>query len=139
MAKTTSLYLPKGANTASVTFTSADTTALKTLFTAGADDSDLKSVIAVTDDTAAINLKVYVTRGGTDYLIATVNIPIASGTNGTTPAVDVLNAISFPGLPMDSVQKRYLPLKTGDVVKVACLATMTAAKTLTVSAFGQDY
>jgi hypothetical protein len=139
MAKTTSLYLPKTANTNSVTFTSADTTTLKTLFTAGADDSDLKAILACTDDTAAINLKVYVNRGGTDYLIGTVNVPLASGSNGSAPGVDILNSAAFAGLPMDSVGKRYIPLKTGDVVKVACLATMTAAKTLYVSAFGQDY
>jgi len=122
-----------------VTLTSADTTVAKLCFTAGADDSDVKAIIATSDDTAAINLKIYITRGGTDYLIGTVNIPIAAGTNGTTPAVDVLNSTAFAGLPLDSVGKRYIPMKTGDTLKIGALATMTAAKTCTVSVFGQDY
>lgn len=139
MAKQTSLFLPTGYNTGSVTFTSADTTTLKTLFTAGANDSDIKAINAATDDSAAVNLKLYVTRGGTDYLLGTINIPINSGVTGTVVSVDILNDTSLPSLPLDSAGKRFLPLKTGDVVKCGCLATMTAAKTTTVSAFGQDY
>jgi hypothetical protein len=139
MAKSTALYLPKGTNNQSVTLTSADTTVAKLCFTAGADDSDVKAIIATSDDTAAINLKVYITRGGTDYLIGTVNIPIAAGTNGSTPATDILNSTAFSGLPLDSVGKRYIPLKNGDTLKVGALVTMTAAKTCTVSVLGQDY
>jgi hypothetical protein len=139
MAKQTSLFLPTGYNTGSVTFTSADTTTLKTLFTAGANDSDVKAINVATDDTSAVNLKLYVTRGGTDYLLGTINVPIASGSNGTVVSVDVINDTSLPSLPIDSAGKRFIPLKTGDVIKVGCLATMTAAKTTTVSAFGQDY
>lgn len=131
--------LPQAANNQSVTMTSADTTALKTCFTAAATDSDVKAIVVATNDTAAVNLLLYITRGGVDYLLGTVNIPIASGSNGTVVSVDLLNAISNPGLPLDNVGKRYLPLKTGDTLKVACLATMTAAKTTYISIFGQDY
>lgn len=139
MAKQTSLFLPTGYNNGSVTITSADTTTLKTLFTAGSNDSDVKAINVATDDTAAVNLKLYVTRGGTDYLLGTINVPIASGSNGTAVSVDVINDTSLPGLPLDSAGKRFIPLKTGDVLKVGALVTMTAGKTTTVSAFGQDY
>jgi hypothetical protein len=139
MAKTTSLFLPVGANNQSVTLTNADTTVAKTCFTAGSNDSNVKGIMACSDDTAAINLKVYIARGGTDYLIGTVNIPTLSGTNGIAPAVDVLNAVALPGSPLDSVGKRYLPLKTGDTLKVGCVATMTSGKTCTVSVLGEDY
>jgi hypothetical protein len=139
MAKSTSLFLPVGANTQSITLTNADTTVAKLCFTAGSNDSDVKAIVATSDDTAAINLKVYITRGGVDYLLGTVNIPIASGTNGTVASVDILSATPFPGLPVDSVGKRYIPLKNGDTLKVACLATMTSGKTCTVNVLGQDY
>jgi hypothetical protein len=139
MAKSTSLFLPVGANTQSITLTNADTTVAKLCFTAGSNDSDIKAIVATSDDTAAINLKVYITRGGVDYLLGTVNIPIASGTNGTVASVDILSATPFPGLPVDSVGKRYIPLKNGDTLKVACLATMTSGKTCTVNVLGQDY
>jgi hypothetical protein len=139
MAKSTSLFLPKGANNQSVTLTNADTTVAKLCFTAGADDSNVKSIMVCSDDTAAINLKIYLTRGGVDYLIGTVNIPTLSGTNGVAPAVDALNAVALPGLPLDSVGKRYIPMKTGDTLKVGALVTMTSGKTCTVSVVGEDY
>jgi hypothetical protein len=45
----------------------------------------------------------------------------------------------MPGLPLDSAGKRYLPLKTGDTVKVRPLAAVTSTKTVYVTALGQDY
>lgn len=139
MAKGTSLFLPKNVNNLSMTLTISDTTTPKLVFTAGSDDSDVKALIASTNDTAAVNLQVYLTRSAVNYLLGTINVPIASGTNGTAPAVDLLNASGMAGLPLDAVGKRYIPMKTGDTLLVGCLATMTTAKTTWVSALGQDY
>lgn len=139
MAKQNSLFLPVGYNNNAVSFTSADTTTLKTVFTASANDSDVKALLAASTDSAAINLQIYISRGGTDYQIGCVNIPANSGTNGVANAVDLLNGTNIPGLLVDSAGKLYLALKTGDTLRVACLATMTAAKTLWVTAIGQDY
>lgn len=139
MAKQASLFLPAGANNQSVTITSADTTVAKLLFTAGANDSDVKSIIVTSNDTAAINLALYVTRSAVDYLLGTINIPISAGTTGSVVSVDLINTTSIPGLALDSAAKAYLPLKTGDTLKVGPIVTMTAGKTCYVSAFGQDY
>ena len=139
MSKQTSLYLTKGVQTKPVTIVPADTTTLKTLYTVSADDAVVKGLICVSDDTAAVNLRVLVTISGTDYQIGTVNIPIASGTNGTAAAVDVLNSASMPGLPLDRNGKRILPLVGGAVLKVAALATVTTAKTVTVTAIIEEY
>jgi hypothetical protein len=139
MAKQASLYLPKAANNGSAQLTSSDTTSKVTVFTAGSDDSDLKSLIAAHNDTAIINLQLYVNRSSTDYLIGTVSIPALAGSSGSLPNADLLAAAAMPGLPVDSMGKPYLPLKNGDVLKVACIATMSGSKTLHVSAFGQDY
>jgi hypothetical protein len=139
MAKSTSLFLPKGANNQSVTILPADTTVAKLVFTAGADDSDVKAIVATSNDTAAVNLAVYVTRSAVDYLLGTVNVPLGAGTDGTKPSVDVLAALGIPGLPLDDALKPYLPLKTGDTLKIGALVTITAAKTVWISVFGQDY
>jgi hypothetical protein len=139
MAKTFSLPLPQNVNNLSVTFTNADTNATKLAFTASANDSNIKAILACTDDTAAINLRVYITRGGVDYLLGTIRIPTLSGTDGAAPGIDLLLASGMAGLPLDAVGKRYIPMKTGDTLRLACLATMTAAKTLWVSVLGEDY
>jgi hypothetical protein len=52
MAKSTSLFLPKNANNQSITLTSADTSVAKLCFTAGADDSNVKAILATTNDTS---------------------------------------------------------------------------------------
>lgn len=141
MSKQTNLYLTKGLVTAGVTATSADTTAWKTVYTAAADDAVVKGLAAVSDDTAAINVRlgIDVAGAGTVRQIGTVNVPIAAGTNGVAPAVDLIAALVCPFLPVDRNAKRILPLKAGDILKIACLATMTAAKTLTVTAFAEEY
>lgn len=139
MAKQTDLYLTKLLKNAAVTIVPGDTTALKTVYTASADDAVVKSLICVSDDTAAVNLRVLLTIGGTDYQLGTVNIPIASGTNGTANAVDVLNSVAMAGLPLDRNGKRVIPLGTGVVLKVAALVTVTAAKTVTVNALIEEY
>lgn len=142
MAKQTSLFLPTGHNNLSITLTSADTTVAKLCFTAGSNDSDVKAIIVTSNDTVAVNLKVYITRSAVDYLLGTVPIPTLSGTDGATAAVDLLDlnsTTSILGLPLDNVGKPYIPMKTGDTLKIGCLATMTAAKTCTASVFGEDY
>lgn len=139
MAKQTSLFLPVGANNNSVTIVNADGTSLKTLFTAGANDSDVKSIVATSSDTVQRNLSVYVTRGGTDYLLGTVPIYALSGTDGAATTIDVFTNAFLTGLLIDNVGKYYMSLKSGDVLKVGVIVAVTAAKTITVSAFGQDY
>jgi hypothetical protein len=139
MAKSTSLMLTQNANNGNVKLTITDTTVPALVFTAGPNDSLIKSLVAVSDDTAAVNLQVYIVRSAVNYLLGTINIPTLSGTNGTAVAIDLLNASGMAGLPLDPVGKRYIELKTGETLKVGCLATMTTAKTCTVSALGEDF
>ncbi len=140
MAKQTSLYLTKGIKVAQVTITSTDTTTLKTLYTASADDAVVKSITCATDDTVVENLRIFLTvSGGSPIQIGTVNIPIGSGTTGSVSSVDILNSIYLPSLPIDRNGKRILPLSAGTVVSVACLATMTASKTTSVTLIAEEY
>lgn len=139
MPKQTDLYLPAALKNAAVTIVPGDTTTQKTLYTASANDAIIKGILVASDDTAAVNLRVFVDIGGTAYQIGTVNIPIASGTNGTANAVDALNSTAMPGLPVDRNGKRVLPLAAGCILKVAALATVTSAKTVTVSALIEEF
>jgi hypothetical protein len=124
-----------------VTIVPADTTAWKTVYTAPANDAVIKALACVSDDTAAKNVRIGidVAGAGTVRQIATVNIPIAAGTNGIANAIDLLNASACPFLPVDRNGKRILPLRAGDVLKVAALGTVTTAKTITVTALAEEY
>lgn len=137
--KQTSLYLTKNLVNAAVTLTSADTTTWKTVYTSAADDAMVKMLSAVSDDSAAINLRIGIDNGGTVFQLATVNIPINSGANGVAHAINLLNRTALPILPIDGVGNPYIPLQAGSILKVATLATMTAAKTLTVNSASEEY
>lgn len=139
MAKQTSLYLTQAVKTAAATVVAADTTGWKTVYTAGADDAVLKGLLAVSDDTSAVNLRVGLDIGSTVYQIGCINLPAGAGTNGTANGIDLLNALSIPGLSLDRDFKRILPLAAGVIVKVAALATVTSGKTVTVTAIAEEY
>lgn len=139
MAKQINLYLPAGFVSAAVTIVPADTTAWKTVYTAATNDAVVKSLACVSNDTAAKIVRVGIDIGGTVFQIGAVNIPIASGTNGIAAAVDLLQASQLPFLALDRSGKRILPLKAGNILKVAAVATVTENKTLTVTALAEEY
>lgn len=113
-----------------VQFTSADTTAKKTIQTGGSNGTRVDSIPCSTNDTTAVNLAFYIGHGGTDYYIGNVNLPIGSGYTSVA-RVDAMTTLA-PVLG-------YLVLASGDTLKVNCVATMTAAKVTDVMAIGGDY
>lgn len=121
-------------NRGHVQIVNADSTAQKTVYTAGAAGSKLTGLLASSSDTGAKIVQVSVTTAGTSFLIGSVNVPAASGTDGVTPSVNLFSPSLLPGLPLDSDGNPYLLLVSGDTLTVAVTVAVTAAKTLTVSA-----
>ena len=99
----------------------------------------LKSLTATSDDSAAVNLKVVINDGSTDFLLGTVRIAATSGTDGAAATVDILGSSLLPGLPRDLNNRTILPLKNGHILKVGALATMTSAKTCNLLAVVEEY
>ena len=99
----------------------------------------VKSITVTTTDTSAVNLKVAINDGTTDFLLGTVRVALASGTDGAVATVDILGSSLLPGLPRDLNNRTILPLKNGYILKVGCLATMTAAKQTDVLAVIEEY
>jgi hypothetical protein len=139
MAKSQALHVTQNIKTPGVSFVNADGVANKTIVTAGVNDSVVKSIMVTSSDTAVVNLKVSVSDGVTSRIIGVVAVAIASGTNGAAASVDLLNAASLPGLPLDQNGKRILPLQAGYLVQVAPLVAVTAAKNVDVVAVVEDY
>ena len=135
MAVTHEAIYPQTPGTAVATIVPADTTAKKTVMTAGENGAKVAFVAVTSDDTSDKTLAVYVNDGVTDGHIGDVVIPDGSGTNGTDKAVSLLNATDLPFLPADLT----IPLKAGDVLKIAAKAAVTADKTIYVTAFYGDY
>lgn len=111
-----------------------------TIYTAGANGGRVNSLTAVTDDTVAVNVFVYIYRGSTVIPLGLVNVPLSSGnTNAARYNVNFLDGVNILGLPIDNQGNRYIPLMPNDVLKCGALANLTAAKTCWVQGQGADY
>ena len=111
-----------------------------TVYTAPASGSRIYSLIASTDDTAAVNLFVQMqTPAGSICPIAQVNVPLSSGNIASTLMVDCLNPSIAVGLPIDNTGKRYIELASGSAIIVSTVANMTALKKCYVTAMAADY
>lgn len=121
-----------------VTIVNADgTTAKDVTDTFGSSGGKCTSIMVTSDDTAAVKLGVYYYDAGDTaaYLLGTITVPIAAGTDGSTSAVNLLSTTAIPGLDANG----HLLVNAGDKVQVAATAAVTAAKTVTVVGQAQDF
>ena len=134
MPANTSPIFKVGIDSGGVQFTSADTTTKKTLVTGNTSGNNagtlVEGIYVSSNDTAAVNLAFYINDGSTDLYIGNVNIPIGSGYT-TVVRVEALRTLC-PDLG-------FLLVKSGHLLKVNCVATMTAAKTVDVVWQGGPY
>lgn len=117
----------------------ADTTTYKTLYTAGANDAVVKSVMCASTDTAARNVVLVYYDGTNNFILGTVLVPLNSGNTGAAAAVDLLSSTLLPGLPFDQNGKRILPMQAGHILKVGVLVAVTAAKQIDCTALVEEY
>jgi hypothetical protein len=108
----------------------ADTTTKKTLVTGATEGTRVDAISVCSNDTAAVTLMFYVTVSGVDYFLGAVGVPIGSGYT-TVPKIAAMATLA-PDLG-------YLWIPSGAVLKVAALATVTAAKVVDVVATAGDY
>lgn len=121
------------------TFANADSTTKKTLYTAGANGALVLGIGAVTSDTAANDVNLYVQSGGAGTVanIGGKRVPLASGdvVASTIPAVNLLDRAQIPSLLSDGT----LQLGPNDVLQAGVVAAVTSGKTLTIVTQAADY
>lgn len=128
-------------NAASAGALGSDTNGV-TIYTADTNvGSRVDSLVISTDDTAAVNVWIYIKNGSDIKPLGIVNVPLSSGNSGTVANVDALlgSGVTLLGAKVDNNGKRYIDLMPSDVLKCAVLANMTAAKKAYVVAQGADY
>lgn len=130
---------PQSIGNPAVQILPADTTSLKTLITADADGTTVNRIFVASTDTAAKDLQFYVTIASVDYLLGTLAIPANSGFTNSVPLVSVFNSSQFPGMLVDNNGNKTLHLAAGSVLKVKALATVTAAKAISIFAQTGDF
>lgn len=118
------------------------TTNAVTVFTAASlSGSRISSLMANTDDTAAVNLflSIVLSDGATVLPLGIVNVPLSSGNAANTLNIDCLDPTVLRGIQYDESGKPYLDLPAGSTVRASTLANMTSAKKCYVTAIGADY
>ena len=107
-------------------------------YTAGTYGGIVNCLMANSNDASlAANVLVYILDGSTVLPLGLVNVPLSSGNVAGAANVDIINGLI--GLPVDSMNKKYILLKANQSLKVAVLAEMTAQKILWVRAAGVDF
>jgi hypothetical protein len=107
-----------------------------TLVTAGSNGTIVKGIVASNTDSSnayAVQLSV------NGYLLCTVNVPLSSGAMTAAPAVALIAPAGCPGLPLDGAGNPFISLQSGASLAINTTTTVTAAKTVAVTAVGADY
>lgn len=125
----------KSSNMAAVLFQTADTTVPKDLIVAGAAGTKVMRINCTSDDTVTVTMGVFLHNGVSAFLVGRVPVPTLSGTNGTAPAVNLLDVSKIACLDIDG--ELFIP--SGWKVQVAPLATVGTAKTVTVIGVAGEY
>jgi len=118
------------------------TTNAVTCYTAGANGGRIESLVANTNDSAAVNLFVSLVDASSNvYPLGIVNVPLNSGNSGTVVNVDMLDGsgIKLNGMLVDSTGKRYISIPALWTLRVSTLANMTSGRQCYVTAQGFDF
>ena len=119
------------------TFVNGDGTTVKTCYTAGADDSVIKTIIVTSTDTAARDIQFHISDGTTNFQLRRVNIPASAGNSTSVAPVDCLSG--FTGLPLDEHGNRVLRLRRNFQLRANMVAAVTAATEIDVIVLGEDF
>lgn len=126
---------PKHASSA---YTTASTTA--THLTPGVNGCKVTSLTAVSNSTSAHTFFVGISSGSSALPLVAVSVPAGSGTDGATPAVNMLSSSIIPGLPMDNDGQAYLFLSsTSYALTLTCTATINTGKQVTFTSVYADF
>ena len=117
----------------------ANTTAQKTLFTAGANGSKIIGVIIGSTDTSARDVQLSIVNSATTYVLGTKTIAITAGFVAGTPSVNLLDPAVIVGMPVDNDGNPFLFLIFGDTLVVNCLTTVTTAKIIACHCIAENF
>ena len=113
------------------TFAAADTTVAKTVTGSPVGYYRIDQIVVCSNDTVAQVIDIFYRSGSTNYLLGSVSIPAGTGTAGTK-GIDALAAV----LPTTMTG---IVVHSGDQIFAGMEATISAAKTVTVTAFGGTF
>jgi hypothetical protein len=122
-------------------FANADGTNIKVIFdnSTGAKAVRLEMLTICSDDTSVRNIQFSRLISAVDYLIGTINIPVAAGTDGVVPRVTGLSSSTtgIGALDADGIYVCWVP--AGQKLDAKMLVAVTTDKTITISGWARSY
>jgi hypothetical protein len=111
-----------------------------TILTADEDnDQRVSGIFVASDDTSAQDLTLYLEdASATLFPIGVVEIPAGSGTDGTNPIVDLMEAFDEFFKELDNADNRFFNILANCSLK-AVMDAVTADKTFTIAVVGSKY
>jgi hypothetical protein len=131
-------FFPQALNSDKQTFLPADTTTIKAVSAAATNGSKVSMLQAVSTDTTARDVILYVTISAVSYPIGQISIPITAGQLNSAPTINLLNSSQLQ-LPLDANGNPYLYLGPGATLSASAATTVTTAKQITLVATREDY
>lgn len=112
-------------------------TAFATLISGSSSGTRIDACSVTNGDASnAYVLQVALRVGSTDYVLGEVAVPAGSGTNGTAPAVNVLDVNALPAL---TASAGVLFLASGSAFRIRSKTAVSGVNTLNIVAVGGDY
>lgn len=139
MAVTSTPVFPQTILSPVVQILPADTTSLKTIYTAGSNGGVVMAILVGSTDTSSKDIQFYLTIGGTDYLLSTLAIAANSGFTNSVPMISVFASTQFANMLVDVNGNKALYMTAAAVLKVKALTTVTAAKAINIIAQCGDF
>ncbi len=127
---------PGSIKNAGLDIENADGTTVQDFVTAGSGGARINNIAVTSSDTADKDLLVYFNDGTDDFLIGRVTIPLGSGTDGTNPAISLLNNTDLPFLNENDLSYYLEGTKK---LRIAAQAAVTSSYKISLTAVYGDY
>jgi hypothetical protein len=138
MAGTNTPIFPQTLTSKTIQFAPGDTTTEKTLITAGSVGTKVQSILAVSTDTSNRDIQLYISVGGTDLLIGTIQIPLGAGNTNSVPTINLLASAQIPW-NTDAQGNKFIYLPATGLLRAAMGTTITAAKVVNLFCMCEDF
>lgn len=140
MSGTATPIFPQTINNGNAKIVPADTTNLKTLYTAAANGSRIDAIYLTSTETANNrDIQFVLTVSAVDYVIGTVQVPLNSGFSSAVPTVNAFASTQFTQLNVDNMGNKELTLVAGAVLKAKSLTTLATGKEISILVVAGDF
>lgn len=139
MAQNVNPTFIKTPNNGLVQISTATGTGAVTLYTGGASGSKIVGVLATSQSSGAVNVKLAIVNAATIYYLTENAVPANSGFAGATATVNMLAPTTAVGLPIDSDGNPYFILKSSADTLTATAESALVSGNLNLIAIAGDF